>query len=146
MLLKSASCSAARALYQQSLRRGLSTSARVLTASLASGATPLAQVGKTLLSRHAASAMTPSRFVLQRFGNFGLRHMATDSGKFSREKPHVNIGTIGHVDHGKTTLTAAITKVLAEAGGAEFRDYSEIDKAPEERARGITISTAHVEI
>ncbi|WP_102783194.1 elongation factor Tu, partial [Thalassospira sp. GB04J01] len=60
-------------------------------------------------------------------------------------KPHVNIGTIGHVDHGKTTLTAAITKVLAESGGASFQDYSMIDKAPEEKARGITISTAHVE-
>ena len=65
--------------------------------------------------------------------------------KFERTKPHVNIGTIGHVDHGKTTLTAAITKVLAEAGGASFQDYSMIDKAPEEKARGITISTAHVE-
>jgi elongation factor Tu len=65
--------------------------------------------------------------------------------KFERTKPHCNIGTIGHVDHGKTTLTAAITKVLAEVGGAEFSDYADIDKAPEEKARGITISTAHVE-
>lgn len=65
--------------------------------------------------------------------------------KFERTKPHCNIGTIGHVDHGKTTLTAAITKVLAEAGGAEFTAYDEIDKAPEEKARGITITTAHVE-
>jgi len=65
--------------------------------------------------------------------------------KFERTKPHCNIGTIGHVDHGKTTLTAAITKVLAEAGGADFTAYDEIDKAPEEKARGITISTAHVE-
>ncbi|GMU61296.1 MAG: elongation factor Tu-1 [Myxococcaceae bacterium] len=65
--------------------------------------------------------------------------------KFERNKPHVNIGTIGHVDHGKTTLTAAITKVLAKAGGATFLAYDQIDKAPEERARGITISTAHVE-
>ena len=65
--------------------------------------------------------------------------------KFERTKPHCNIGTIGHVDHGKTTLTAAITKVLAEAGGASFQAYDEIDKAPEEKARGITISTAHVE-
>ena len=65
--------------------------------------------------------------------------------KFERNKPHVNIGTIGHVDHGKTTLTAAITKVLAIKGDAEFMDYSNIDKAPEERARGITINTAHVE-
>ena len=65
--------------------------------------------------------------------------------KFDRSKPHVNIGTIGHVDHGKTTLTAAITKVLAGKGGAEFVDYANIDKAPEERERGITINTAHVE-
>src|SRR5690606_17975400 len=65
--------------------------------------------------------------------------------KFSRNKPHCNIGTIGHVDHGKTSLTAAITKVLAEAGGATFTSYDNIDKAPEEKARGITISTAHVE-
>jgi translation elongation factor Tu len=65
--------------------------------------------------------------------------------KFERNKPHCNIGTIGHVDHGKTTLTAAITKVLAEQGGASFTAYDQIDKAPEERARGITISTSHVE-
>jgi len=65
--------------------------------------------------------------------------------KFDRTKPHVNIGTIGHVDHGKTTLTAAITRVLAFAGGAEFTDYAQIDKAPEEQARGITIATSHVE-
>ena len=65
--------------------------------------------------------------------------------KFDRNKPHVNIGTIGHVDHGKTTLTAAITKVLAKSGGATFLAYDQIDKAPEERERGITISTAHVE-
>ena len=65
--------------------------------------------------------------------------------KFNRTKPHCNIGTIGHVDHGKTTLTAAITKVLAEKGGAAFVDYANIDKAPEERARGITINTSHVE-
>ncbi len=65
--------------------------------------------------------------------------------KFERNKPHCNIGTIGHVDHGKTTLTAAITKVLAEAGGAEFSAYDQIDNAPEERERGITIATAHVE-
>jgi len=65
--------------------------------------------------------------------------------KFERKKPHCNIGTIGHVDHGKTTLTAAITKVLSEQGGATFTAYDQIDKAPEEKARGITISTAHVE-
>jgi elongation factor Tu len=65
--------------------------------------------------------------------------------KFERTKPHCNVGTIGHVDHGKTTLTAAITKILAETGGASFTAYDQIDKAPEEKARGITISTAHVE-
>ncbi|WDR05974.1 elongation factor Tu [Devosia rhodophyticola] len=65
--------------------------------------------------------------------------------KFSRNKPHCNIGTIGHVDHGKTSLTAAITKVLAESGGATFKDYAQIDVAPEEKARGITINTSHVE-
>jgi elongation factor Tu len=65
--------------------------------------------------------------------------------KFERTKPHVNIGTIGHVDHGKTTLTAAITRVLSDAGSAQFMDYADIDKAPEEKARGITINTAHVE-
>jgi len=65
--------------------------------------------------------------------------------KFERNKPHVNVGTIGHVDHGKTTLTAALTKVCAEAQGGEFKDYDQIDNAPEERERGITIATAHVE-
>src|SRR6202166_3366897 len=65
--------------------------------------------------------------------------------KFDRSKPHVNVGTIGHVDHGKTSLTAAITKVLAETGGATYTAYDQIDKAPEEKARGITIATAHVE-
>ena len=65
--------------------------------------------------------------------------------KFERTKPHCNIGTIGHVDHGKTSLTAAITKVLAETGKAQYTAYDQIDKAPEEKARGITIATAHVE-
>ena len=65
--------------------------------------------------------------------------------KYDSSKPHVNVGTIGHIDHGKTTLTAAITKVLAEKGGAEFRSFDSIDNAPEEKARGITIATAHVE-
>ena len=65
--------------------------------------------------------------------------------KFERTKPHVNIGTIGHVDHGKTTLTAAITKTLSLANGSEFLDYSQIDNCPEERARGITINSRHVE-
>src|SRR5690606_11469398 len=70
---------------------------------------------------------------------------AMSKEKFERSKPHANIGTIGHVDHGKTSLTAAITKVLAKAGGAKFSAYDQIDKAPEERERGITISTSHVE-
>ncbi|MCC7429863.1 elongation factor Tu, partial [bacterium] len=65
--------------------------------------------------------------------------------KFDRSKPHVNVGTIGHVDHGKTTLTAAISQYLANKGLAQFRDYDSIDNAPEEKARGITINTAHVE-
>ncbi|KUJ90211.1 MAG: elongation factor Tu, partial [Thermoanaerobacter thermocopriae] len=65
--------------------------------------------------------------------------------KFERKKPHVNVGTIGHVDHGKTTLTAAITMVLSKVGMAEAKGYDEIDKAPEEKARGITINTTHVE-
>src|SRR3546814_660463 len=66
-------------------------------------------------------------------------------GKFERTKPHVNVGTIGHVDHGKTTLTAALTKIGAERFGGEFKAYDQIDMAPEEKARGITISTSHVE-
>ena len=65
---------------------------------------------------------------------------------FDRSKPHVNIGTVGHVDHGKTTLTAAITKVLADKGLAEKRDFEQIDNAPEEKERGITINTAHVAV
>ncbi|MEX0824074.1 MAG: GTP-binding protein, partial [Woeseia sp.] len=65
--------------------------------------------------------------------------------KFERTKPHVNVGTIGHVDHGKTTLTAALTKVMSETYGGEVRGYDQIDNAPEEKARGITIATAHVE-
>ncbi|MBU1234956.1 MAG: elongation factor Tu, partial [Proteobacteria bacterium] len=65
--------------------------------------------------------------------------------KFERTKPHVNVGTVGHIDHGKTTLTAAITAVLATKGQASFVDFSNIDKAPEEKERGITIATAHVE-
>jgi elongation factor Tu len=76
-------------------------------------------------------------------GKQGRKAMAKE--KFNRDKPHCNIGTIGHVDHGKTSLTAAITKVLAETGGATFMAYDQIDKAPEEKARGITINTAHVE-
>ncbi|KAI6005307.1 translation elongation factor Tu [Pisolithus orientalis] len=81
---------------------------------------------------------------LPSFSRIGRRGYA-EATKFSRTKPHMNIGTIGHVDHGKTTLTAAITKVLADRGAAKFTDYSQIDKAPEEKARGITINSAHVE-
>jgi len=90
-----------------------------------------------VVSRHAKNltgGVTPAL-------RSSVRAMAT----FERNKTHLNVGTIGHVDHGKTTLTAAITKVLAETMGAEFMDYDQIDKAPEEKARGITISTAHVE-
>ena len=76
---------------------------------------------------------------------FNLVRRAFAEEKFIRSKPHVNIGTIGHVDHGKTTLTAAITKILSESGKAKFKDYGDIDNAPEEKARGITIATAHVE-
>ena len=87
---------------------------------------------------------------LRRVTNDAQTHVRTEIERwrrrnFERTKPHCNIGTIGHVDHGKTTLTAAITKVLAETGGATFTAYDQIDKAPEEKARGITISTAHVE-
>ncbi|XP_077305724.1 elongation factor Tu, mitochondrial isoform X1 [Lithobates pipiens] len=81
-----------------------------------------------------------------RFCPLLYRNYATEAKKtYTRDKPHVNIGTIGHVDHGKTTLTAAITKILAEAGGAKFKKYEEIDNAPEEKARGITINASHVE-
>ena len=73
------------------------------------------------------------------------RTFSSEKKVYTREKPHVNVGTIGHVDHGKTTLTAAITKVLADGGKAKFKSYSDIDNAPEEKARGITIAAAHVE-
>ncbi|KAK9379315.1 elongation factor Tu GTP binding domain-containing protein [Kockiozyma suomiensis] len=92
------------------------------------------------LVRSAASTVSKVETCATR-SSIAARGMAT----FSRDKPHVNIGTIGHVDHGKTTLTAAITKVLSSKGFADFKDYSAIDRAPEERARGITISSAHVE-
>ncbi|KAJ1862793.1 translation elongation factor Tu [Coemansia sp. RSA 989] len=98
------------------------------------------------LSRPNAARNMRARAQMPRILGFryGARGYA-DAAVYDRSKPHVNVGTIGHVDHGKTTLTAAITKVLSEGGGAQFRDYSDIDKAPEEKARGITISTAHVE-
>ena len=90
--------------------------------------------GEVRLIRHATSQIDETE-----------RRAPMAKEKFERNKPHCNIGTIGHVDHGKTSLTAAITKVLAETGGATFTAYDQIDKAPEEKARGITISTAHVE-
>ena len=92
---------------------------------------------KTLIASYVINAT-------QRSNHFrGSPHVAKE--KFERTKPHVNVGTIGHVDHGKTTLTAALTKVMAEKHGGEFKAYDQIDKAPEEKARGITIATAHVE-
>ncbi|EGV61849.1 translation elongation factor Tu [Yamadazyma tenuis] len=94
-----------------------------------------------MLSNFASIARANVRFALRASRPALTRGYAL----FDRSKPHVNVGTIGHVDHGKTTLTAAITKVLAQRGGADFLDYANIDRAPEERARGITISTAHVE-
>lgn len=95
-----------------------------------------------LPTRSLLATTLPSRASLLRVP---VRGYAEASAKFSRAKPHMNIGTIGHVDHGKTTLTAAITKVLSNSGGAKFTNYAEIDKAPEEKARGITINSAHVE-
>ncbi|KAF3902681.1 hypothetical protein AA313_de0200673 [Arthrobotrys entomopaga] len=91
------------------------------------------------------NGLTVSPLVSSTMGNAGSRIVYRNMASFIRNKPHVNIGTIGHVDHGKTTLTAAITKVQAQKGFGDFRDYAAIDKAPEERARGITISTAHLE-
>ena len=84
-----------------------------------------------------------NKFALLKITMKQLRIMAKET--FDRSKPHLNIGTIGHVDHGKTTLTAAITKVLADAGFSEARSFDQIDNAPEEKERGITINTSHVE-
>src|SRR5580692_3280587 len=88
---------------------------------------------------------SPAPGILEAKADETRKRLIMAKAKFERTKPHCNIGTIGHVDHGKTSLTAAITKVLAESGGATFTAYDQIDKAPEEKARGITISTAHVE-
>src|SRR5206468_5840354 len=95
---------------------------------------------------YRATSATRSQPKPARANSLG-RGSQTAMGKkvFERNKPHVNVGTIGHVDHGKTTLTAAITKVLAMKGGSQFRAFDSIDKAPEEKARGITIAIAHVE-
>ncbi|EEB08315.1 translation elongation factor EF- Tu Tuf1 [Schizosaccharomyces japonicus yFS275] len=98
---------------------------------------------RALLTRSTLAGPNVLLSKTQSFRYAGARFMSDKV--FKRSKPHVNVGTIGHVDHGKTTLTAAITKTLAETGQASFMDYNQIDKAPEEKARGITISTAHVE-
>ncbi|KAG9020265.1 translation elongation factor Tu, partial [Tulasnella sp. UAMH 9824] len=114
-----------------------------------------ARVPRVALARSVATAATRSTLLnaakrVPIASPSSLRYLPvkraySDAKVYSRSKPHLNIGTIGHVDHGKTTLTAAITKVLAESGGASFIDYAQIDKAPEEKARGITINAAHVE-
>jgi hypothetical protein len=102
----------------------------------------LRQSGNALLRRSSPSAAAaPSVSAYFRWN--GIRSLAV--GSFERNKPHVNIGTIGHVDHGKTTLTQAITKVLSEKGWSKSMSYEEIDRAPEEKARKITINTSHIE-
>lgn len=108
---------------------------------------PAQALKQACCSLQTSTSKAPVFSLLQRISNQQLRYYAAEASKktFSREKPHVNIGTIGHVDHGKTTLTAAITKVLADKGSAKFKDYAAIDNAPEERARGITINASHVE-
>ncbi|KAF8585574.1 translation elongation factor Tu [Ramaria rubella] len=115
---------------------GLSTSRALSTVARLSCAHTFLPVAST--SSHSLS-------LPQKRGDRVYRRGYADSNKFSRAKPFINIGTIGHVDHGKTTLTAAITKVLAESGNSKFVDYDQIDKAPEEKARGITINSAHVQ-
>ncbi|KAJ2015577.1 translation elongation factor Tu [Coemansia sp. RSA 455] len=115
-------------------RAGLLRATRV-TASLA-----MRSMSSSAMTRPAAARNLRAHVTLKT-----LARSYADAAVYSRTKPHINVGTIGHVDHGKTTLTAAITKVLSETGGAKFRGYADIDKAPEEKARGITISTAHVE-
>ncbi|KAJ1674219.1 translation elongation factor Tu [Spiromyces aspiralis] len=123
---------------------GLVRSARSLPVSAVSLSRSIA----TSSTRHSSVLLArpvPAHFAKLLPVRYSIARGMADAKVFNRDKPHVNIGTIGHVDHGKTTLTAAITKVLSSEGSAEFKDYSEIDKAPEEKARGITISTAHVE-
>ncbi|PKS05268.1 hypothetical protein jhhlp_008639 [Lomentospora prolificans] len=103
--------------------------------------TPLLRTARSLRASHA----NPLQFAVKRQNVVGMMNFARGYAEFKRDKPHVNIGTIGHVDHGKTTLSAAITKRQAEKGFANFLDYGSIDRAPEERKRGITISTSHIE-
>jgi len=119
----------------------MSTAAAAFLRPTAFAATLRRQVQKCAASASATAASSSSSSSCSFGGN--RRSFATDS--FSRDKPHVNIGTIGHVDHGKTTLTQAITKVLAEKGWSESLSYEQIDKAPEEKARKITINTSHIE-
>lgn len=108
--------------------------------SCASVAGTVLRQGPTTVYARRTNSWLPSQGSLSQ-----IRARLFAAEAFQRTKPHLNVGTVGHVDHGKTTLTAAITKVLAQTGGATFTDYNQIDKAPEEKARGITISTAHVE-
>lgn len=100
--------------------------------------------GNGKLFQHLLTNSSGLRFSPQAINGLSQRFYS-EKKVYERNKPHINIGTIGHVDHGKTTLTAAITKVLAEKDLAEWKDYEEIDNAPEEKARGITINAAHVE-
>ncbi|CAO1634765.1 unnamed protein product [Jaminaea pallidilutea] len=119
------------------------TAAPVMAQSVAAPVTQAASRSLTSLAKRPNHAPRSAAAPIPSFTS--SRTYAADANKFVRSKPHINIGTIGHVDHGKTTLTAAITKVMAETSGGKFVDYAAIDKAPEEKARGITISTAHVE-
>ncbi|CAD7944217.1 unnamed protein product [Amoebophrya sp. A120] len=128
-----------------------STSGRRQVCSAASGGASSSSRRSRLVvaEKHSSTILVEKNFHQHQQSSWAgivpARRRAFATGAYNREKPHVNIGTIGHVDHGKTTLTAAITKVLANQGGAEFRDYAQIDRAPEEQKRGITINQSHVE-
>ncbi|KAJ2764839.1 hypothetical protein IWQ56_004335, partial [Coemansia nantahalensis] len=132
-------------------RSGLGSAAakRLGASAAAGGSRSIASLTSRLAAPAAAARSVGAASILAQLGGRSAVRLSArgyaDPAVFDRSKPHINVGTIGHVDHGKTTLTAAITKVLSETGGAKFRAYSDIDKAPEEKARGITISTAHVE-
>ncbi|KAJ2763931.1 hypothetical protein IWQ57_005375, partial [Coemansia nantahalensis] len=131
-------------------RSGLGSAAakRLGASAAAGGSRSIASLTSRLAAPAAAARSVGAASILAQLGGRSAVRLSArgyaDPAVFDRSKPHINVGTIGHVDHGKTTLTAAITKVLSETGGAKFRAYSDIDKAPEEKARGITISTAHV--